>query len=826
MKRALSDRDAGRIGALPLWGEAALPPDRYRADDDERGFTDVVRILVRTWPWLKPMVIGTWWERALPVSANGAENSDWSFGYAPVLVTVFALVGAFAGWLPVGVNWQYDLLLGGVTVMTVSSWIAAGASRWRGWWDQAYLPIAAGAVLVLVALLANLFAVLAVDGARDNLAVALVTVAALSLWLVHFRRDRGVSRVRVRVGCHLVYYYALYWLSTLTGLVAGLFTIDLLNQSILQAEPLTPFLADFVGRQDLGSGATEALTLDQRRELQWIYIVFVIAIGTLTFPLAFGLPYYNVWILQRINQDLRLALVERWHRLSLRYHGDHRVGDSVYRIYQDSAQVTAIVGMLVSVLTQATTYATTITFLAALDPILGLMGVTIAVIAILWGRWFSRRVRSRSLTARETNSDLTSRTQEVLGAIRVIKACSAEDAEQRRFEADSVVAFNAAYRIRSLVAGVSIILFVFAGTILLAGEFLMAVWAAENREAFAAALIGLIGLSFVRWNLGAFQWARGELITGSEVVGGVLRQWTNAQDMAMGLDRVFEILDIEPDVVNARDAVQLPTVINEIRFDGVAFSYQTDRPVLRDASFTARSGEITAVVGPTGSGKSTLMALLTRLFDPDAGSIDIDGVDLRRIDIESLRRNVAIALQENVLFALSVRDNLRYVAPDATDGQIRQACYVSCVDDYVADLPDGLDTLLGDRGGKLSTGQRQRLSIARAIAKDARILILDEPTAALDAATEHRVLARLNDWARDAGGQRPRAIFLITHRISTIRQADRILYLEAGRIAEQGNHDALMAIPDGRYRCFVETEAALSGQGCGKLGACATETAR
>ena len=204
------------------------------------------------------------------------------------------------------------------------------------------------------------------------------------------------------------------------------------------------------------------------------------------------------------------------------------------------------------------------------------------------------------------------------------------------------------------------------------------------------------------------------------------------------------------------------------------------------------------------------MALLTRLFDPDAGSVAIDGIDLRRIDVESLRRNVAIALQENVLFALSVRDNLRYAAPDATDDQIRQAAYVSCVDDYVASLPDGLETVLGDRGGGLSTGQRQRLSIARAIAKDAQILILDEPTAALDAATEHRVLKRLDNWARGTDGERRRAIFLITHRISTIRQAHRILYLEHGRIEgnhEQGSHDELMGIPNGRYRRFVETEA-------------------
>ena len=278
----------------------------------------------------------------------------------------------------------------------------------------------------------------------------------------------------------------------------------------------------------------------------------------------------------------------------------------------------------------------------------------------------------------------------------------------------------------------------------------------------------------------------------------------------MGLDRVFEILDIEPDVSNAPNAVPMGELTREIRFDGVGFAYEPDRPVLRDVSFSANAGEITAIIGPTGSGKSTLMALLTRLFDPDAGSIAIDGVDLRQLDVESLRRNVAIALQENVLFALSVRDNLSYAAPDATDEAIRQAAYVSCVDDYVASLPNGLDTVLGDRGGKLSTGQRQRLSIARAIAKDPPILILDEPTAALDAATEHRVLERLNAWAQGDDERRRRAIFLITHRISTIRQAHRILYLEEGRVAEQGSHDELMAIPDGRYRSFVETETALN----------------
>ena len=197
MTRHLSERDAERVGALPLWGEAPLPPDRYRADDaDGRGFTDVVRILLRTWPWLKPMVVGTWWERPLPVSTNGAGDSDWSFAYAPVLVTVLALAGPFAGWLPVGINWQYDLLLCGVTAMAISSWIAVGA-RWQ---DQTRLLAVAVGILVALALLVNLFAVLAVEGTRDNVAVALVTVAVhCALWLVHFRRvARRVSGASAR----------------------------------------------------------------------------------------------------------------------------------------------------------------------------------------------------------------------------------------------------------------------------------------------------------------------------------------------------------------------------------------------------------------------------------------------------------------------------------------------------------------------------------------------------------------------------------------------------------------------------------------------------
>jgi len=212
------------------------------------------------------------------------------------------------------------------------------------------------------------------------------------------------------------------------------------------------------------------------------------------------------------------------------------------------------------------------------------------------------------------------------------------------------------------------------------------------------------------------------------------------------------------------------------------------------------------------------MALLLRLFEADAGSISIDGKELRAYQVETLRGNIAIALQENVLFALSVRDNIRYVAPDASENQVREAMRIAAMDDYVSSLPDGLDTVLSDRGGKLSTGQRQRLSIARTVVRNAPILVLDEPTAALDAQTEHRVMTNLAEWVRQTDEQESvgterqtgRAIFLITHRISTIRRADNILYLDGGRIVESGTHDALMQREGGRYRAFVETESNLS----------------
>jgi ABC-type multidrug transport system fused ATPase/permease subunit len=368
-----------------------------------------------------------------------------------------------------------------------------------------------------------------------------------------------------------------------------------------------------------------------------------------------------------------------------------------------------------------------------------------------------------------------------------------------------VIAFNAAYRVRKLIAFVTIVMFTIAASFMISGEFLMAWWASQSESTYATDLIAVVGLSWLVWNLASFTWTRNNFRESANDLRSLLRNWMTAQDMAMGLRRVFDILDIDPEITNRDDAIPMTGFRREIRFENVSFSYEAKRPVLEDVTFSATPGSISALIGPTGSGKSTLMALLLRLFDPAAGSISIDGIDLRNYQIESLRRHIAIALQENVLFGMSVRENIRYVAPEASDAEVSEAVRIADMSDYVSGLPHGLDTVLSDRGGKLSTGQRQRLSIARAVVRDTPILVLDEPTAALDAATEHRVMENLSEWGSSQG----RAIFVITHRISTIRRAENILYLDSGRILESGSHEALMQIENGRYRGFVETESSL-----------------
>jgi ABC-type multidrug transport system fused ATPase/permease subunit len=600
---------------------------------------------------------------------------------------------------------------------------------------------------------------------------------------------------------HVVGLFAGFALLFAVVVPATLILLDLFWTRALQGQAMTPESAAFFGLDPSVTAGVESLAPEVRRHIARRGIVIAGVVFGAMIPFMIALWYWQVWILQRVNQLLRIELLERLQTLSLRFHSENRVGDAIYRLYQDSAMVTQLIDVLfLTPVTAFTRYAALVAAVAVFDPRLSLALLLVWPPVLVLGAVFSRRLRVGFRAAREANSELTSRIQETLTGIRVIKAYGAELREQSRFEDESRHAFAAAASVRSRLARFNVAIFWVVGTVLLGASGWAAFVTMEGRPLYLGAALAAAGLG--TWNLGLYNAFKFVMGSGTDSVRLLFKTWGRTQDIAIGLDRVFELLDIEPEVQDAADAIPLPPIRESVAFRKVGFRYQPDRAAIEDVDFEARVGSITAIVGPTGSGKSTLMALLLRLFDPDRGAIELDGVDIRRYRLEDLRSRIAIALQENILFGTTIRENIRYAVPAASDELVRRAARVACAEEFIEAQPEGFDTLLGEKGTKLSSGQRQRLSIARAVLKDTNILILDEPTASLDAVTESVVLRNLAEWGKD------RAIFLITHRLSTIRRADRVVFLRDGRAIESGTHAELMSRSEGAYRSLIELEEA------------------
>ena len=607
---------------------------------------------------------------------------------------------------------------------------------------------------------------------------------------------------------HLLILIAGAALVSLVLFAVFLLGTDLFNNKILVGDKLQPLQAQllFVDEsfvlEDIADNVNERelLTQDQRKTVRTRVIIWGAGLLVVFAPIIGVLLYYNIWIWQMINQNLRVAMIAKAEHLSLKYHSGSRVGDAIFRIYQDSATITSLIQeTFVGPAAALYSIVVALAFLCFFDPRIALAAVLAVVPMILLAAWATRLLRENALANRVAFSNLTSRVQEVMIALRIVKANKGEERVLERFDQDSHRALDAAFTLRMTIAVLEVAVTAIAALVTIGVEFVIVYWVLGERETFlGVAAVTVVG--FAVWNLGAFEGARERL--GGALFGatGLVGTWARLQDLFIGLERAFYLLELEADIVDPDRPVRFPAPVESVTWEDVHFAYDPALPVLQGIDLVAQAGTITAIVGASGAGKSTLVSLLLRLYDPDRGRLLVNGTDLRMLRVDDIRESAAIALQRNVLFAGTVADNIGYAARSPTRADVEAAARVACADAFIRELANGFDTELGERGGKLSSGQRQRLSLARAIVRNTPILILDEPTAALDAETELDVMRNLRQWGKD------KVVFLITHRIATIRDADQIVFLEQGRPVEVGDHDSLLRA-DGRYRLFAEAAA-------------------
>ena len=474
---------------------------------------------------------------------------------------------------------------------------------------------------------------------------------------------------------------------------------------------------------------------------------------------------------QWVMHDLRRTLYHHIHRLSLAEHDDKRTGDLLGRVTSDIDRVqdfvaTALLGIVASVLT--------------LFGILGVMlymnwrftliSLSISPVMFLVVYYFTRRIKKASRDVRKKESELASTVQEVFSSIRLVKAFAREDYEERRFERQSLDNVETALLARSIKMKLAPVvdILVAIGTCLMLG--------------YGARLV--IAGQLTSGDLVVFLFYLGKMY---KPMKDLSKMTDTVSKAGVGFERIREILDIESAVRDMPQARRAPSFKGSIEFDKVSFAYNDAQAILKDVSFKIEPGQIAAFVGPTGGGKTTIINLVARFYDPTAGAIKIDGTDIRRFKIKSIRDQISFVLQDTVLFHAPIWENIAYGRPEASRADIIRAAETANAHEFIEKMPEGYDTMVGERGVTLSGGQRQRIAIARAVIRNTPILILDEPTSGLDAQSEQAVFEALERLMKG------KTSIVIAHHLATILRADTIFVVKDSQLAERGTHDELLA---------------------------------
>lgn len=492
---------------------------------------------------------------------------------------------------------------------------------------------------------------------------------------------------------------------------------------------------------------------------------------------------WTIRISHRLNFRLRAEVFRKLQRLPMSTLEDERIGDAVYRVMYDTPSITELcdktIVLPVQTIIQIYVVLLMLDFSFSAAPELFWIGLSALPIFFFVFLIYTGRLRRQWETSRNLGATTTASMEESLGNILAVQSLGGQRREMDRFSAASQSSF------RGYLFGYGLMLMVFlTGISIFAGIVMYALTIMTNLIIEGVLTAGDLVVIYVFYF---------RIFDASRKLGGL---WLDLQFPIAGMRRVFLMLDL-PDE-RETSTRRFPGIENDLRFEDVSFTYPDGTRALSHIDFAANPGQMVALVGATGSGKTTLAYMIPRFLDPTTGRVLIDGEDTASYSLKSLREQITFVFQENTLFEGTIEDNIRITRPDASFDDVVRAATIAGADEFIRSLPEGYDTWIGTSGGKLSVGQKQRLSIARGIVRDTPILILDEPTSALDPETENELVRTLYESSRN------KLVIVVAHRLSTIRAADQILFMEKGRIIERGTHDELISEVAGAYRHFVE----------------------